>query len=155
MVVTYNIENMALLEKFLTVKESTIPGAGMGLFTKEPIPKGTRVIEYKGKVTSWKKADHMDGLNPYIFYVNAYHVIDTLHCKKSLARYANDAKGLKKIKGITNNCKFVIEDLRVFLEAEKNIEAGSEILVGYGQEYWDTVKKNYKLINQQEKSKSL
>ena len=96
---------MALLEKLLEVRESTIPGAGLGLFTKEYIPKGTCVVEYKGKVTSWKEADHRGGLNPYLFFVKRSHVIDTLHCKKSLARYANDAKGLKKIKGITNSSR--------------------------------------------------
>lgn len=142
---------MALLEKILEVRESTIHGAGMGLFTKEYIPKGTRVVEYKGKVTSWKEADHKDGLNPYLFYVKRSHVIDTLHHKKSLARYANDAKGLKKIKGITNNCKFVIDGLCVFLETEKNIPAGSEILVGYGKEYWETTRKNHKLAEEQRK----
>jgi len=140
---------MALLEKLLEVRESTIPGAGMGLFTKECITKGTRVVEYKGRVTTWKNAEHKDGLNPYLFYVKSTHVIDTLLYKKSLARYANDAKGLKKIKGITNNCKFVIDGLCVFLEAEKNIPGGSEILVGYGKEYWETTRKNHKLAEQQ------
>src|SRR5215203_1292456 len=46
---------MALLEKQLFVKESTIPGAGKGLFTKVDIAKGTRVVEYKGRRTVWKE----------------------------------------------------------------------------------------------------
>ena len=33
---------MALLEKHLFVQESTIPGAGKGLFTKVEIPKETQ-----------------------------------------------------------------------------------------------------------------
>jgi uncharacterized protein len=38
---------MALLEKQLFIKISIIPGAGKGLFTRKPIAKGTRIVEYK------------------------------------------------------------------------------------------------------------
>src|SRR3989337_4067030 len=100
---------MALLEKQLVVKRSKIPGAGLGLFTKKPIPKGTKIVEYKGKVTSWKDADHRDGGNGYIYYVKRYHVIDALKRKTAIARYANDAKGLTRIKGINNNADYVEE----------------------------------------------
>lgn len=41
---------MALLEKHLYVKRSLLPGAGRGLFTKVPIKKGTRIVEYKGEI---------------------------------------------------------------------------------------------------------
>ncbi|PSK93052.1 SET domain-containing protein [Taibaiella chishuiensis] len=135
---------MALLEKQLFVKESTIPGAGHGLFTEKAIPKGGRIIEYRGKVTNWEGANHMDGLNPYIYFVSDDHVIDALRHKKSLARYANDARGMKKIKGVLNNAEYVEEGVRVFIEAKKDIPAGSEILVAYGKEYWDVLKENLK-----------
>lgn len=134
---------MALLTKHLFIEASSIPGAGQGLFTNVFIPKGTRIIEYTGKVTDWENADHQDGLNAYIYFVNDDHVIDAAKRKKSLARYANDARGMKKIKGIVNNAEYVEEGNRVFIDATKNIEAGSEILVGYGKEYWDVLKKNY------------
>ena len=135
---------MALLEKQLFVKESTIPGAGEGLFTSKTISKGERIIEYKGKVTNWEDANHMEGLNPYIYFATEDHVIDAFKYKKSLARYANDARGMKKIKGILNNAEYVQEDVRVFIEAKKEIPAGSEILVAYGKEYWDVLKENLK-----------
>ena len=60
---------MALLEKQLEVKESTIPGAGKGLFTKIFIPKGTRIVEYKGKLTTWKEVEN-DYKNGYIYSIN-------------------------------------------------------------------------------------
>ena len=127
---------------FLHVKRSIIPGAGQGLFTKKQIRKGTRISEYKGRITTWKDMDHKNGGNPYIFYVNKDYVIDAWHFKKAKARYANDAKGLKRIKGITNNAKYIHDGKRVFLEAKKDIPPGSEILVDYGKEYWDAVKYN-------------
>jgi SET domain-containing protein len=83
---------MALLEKQLYVKRSTIPDSGKGLFTRKFIPKGTRIVEYKGKITKWKDVVDEDGKNGYIFYVNRNHVINALPTKKAFARYANDAR---------------------------------------------------------------
>lgn len=136
---------MALLEKQLVVKRSTIPGAGKGLFTRKTIPKGTRIVEYKGRVTSWKEADHRQGENGYIYYVKRYHVIDALPYKKALARFANDARGLTRIKGIINNAQYVEDGLKVYIESTRDIPANSEILVGYGKEYWDVIRDNKKL----------
>jgi uncharacterized protein len=142
---------MPLLEKHLIVKHSTIPGAGKGLFTKIMIPKGTRIIEYKGKITTWKETDHKGGLNPYLYYVNRNYVIDASANKKSLARYANDAKGSKKIQALMNNCKYKEENQRVFIESRKDIPANSEILVSYGKEYWDVLHDNIKELEKEKK----
>ena len=133
---------MALLEKQLVVKRSTIPGSGNGLFTKKLIPKGACIVEYKGKITTWKEVKHNDGANGYIYYVTRNHVIDSHTYKNALARYANDARGMKKIKGIANNSIYVQEKLRVFIEAAKDIPANSEILVAYGKEYWEAIRHN-------------
>ena len=135
---------MALLEKYLVIKQSTLPGAGKGLFTKKAIPKGTRIVEYKGKITTWKEVDHLDGLNEYIFYINRNHVIDGSKHKKAFARFANDAKGSKKNSGLINNCKYVVDGSKVFLESKKEILPNEEILAGYGKEYWDTIRVNKK-----------
>jgi len=136
---------MTFPEKYLRVKRSALPGAGSGLFTTKPIPKGTRITEYKGKITTWKEVNHKKGTNPYIFYVKRNHVIDARPFKKSKARFANDARGLRKIRGLVNNAAYVEDGLRVFIEAKRDIPAGAEILVDYGQEYWNTIKYNSKL----------
>ena len=135
---------MPFLEKQLFIKESTIPGAGSGLFAKEFIPKGSRITEYKGKISNWEDANHQEGLNPYIYFVSEDHVIDSLNYKKSLARYANDARGMKKIKGLLNNAVYVEEGLKVYIDAIKDIPPGTEIFVSYGKEYWDVLKENLK-----------
>jgi SET domain-containing protein len=135
---------MALLEKQLEVKESNIPGAGKGLFTGKFIPKGTRIVEYKGRIRTWKDVENED-TNFYIFYVNENRIIDASRYKKSPARFINDAKGMQKIKGLNNNAQFVVDGLRVFVEAIKDISAGSEIFLGYGKEYWQVIRKNQKL----------
>ena len=132
---------MAIAKK-LIVKRSKLPGSGKGLFTKSDIRKNTKIAEYKGKITTWDKADHDDGKNAYIYYVNKNHVIDAKNNKISLAHYANDADGLKKLKSIVNNSTYAVEDKKVFIKALTDIPAGSEILVGYGKDYWKVMKKN-------------
>src|SRR5258706_999465 len=143
---------MALLEKQLKIKTSVIPEGGKSLVTKKPIPKGAKITEYKGKITTWKELNDKNGSNRCIFYVKRDYVIDGNRRKKALARYANDARGLKKIKGVNNNAKYVQDGLRVFIEAKKDIPADSEILVDYGREYWDIVKYNEKLSKKQKES---
>jgi uncharacterized protein len=136
---------MALLEKQLFVKKSTIPNSGKGLFTKKFIPKGTRIVEYKGKISKWKDVKDEDGKNGYIFFVNRNHVINALPVKSALARYANDARGLSKIKGINNNCDYISEGTKAYIESKKDIPAGSEIFVDYGKDYWKVIRENMKL----------
>ena len=143
---------MALLEKQLYVKKSGIPGAGKGLFTKGFIPKGTRIVEYKGKRTVWKEVKDDDGKNGYIFYINRYNVIDALRATKTLARYANDARGMVRIRGVLNNSDYVIDGKKVYIEAKKDIAAKSEVLVDYGREYWQVIRGNLKVDSVERKN---
>lgn len=126
------------------VKDSTIPNSGKGLFTKTFIPKGTRIVEYKGKVTNWKAVKD-DADNGYIYVVNNNHVIDAGKTLKALARYANDARGISRVKGITNNCNYVNDGTKVYIESVKDIPAGSELFVGYGKDYWDVIRNNLRI----------
>jgi SET domain-containing protein len=144
---------MALLRRQLFIKESTLPNAGMGLFTKKPIPKGTRIIEYTGKRTTWKDVKDDDGKNGYIFYINRNHVIDARPNKRAYARYANDARGLVRVKGIVNNCDYVVDGLKAYIESKKDIPAGAEIFVDYGKDYWKVIRQNLKLSEKQKREK--
>ena len=142
---------MALLEKYLYVKSSTIPNSGKGLFTKKFIPKGTKIVEYKGRRTAWKDVKDEDGKNGYIFFINRNNVIDALPWKSALARYANDARGLVKIKGLTNNADYIVDGTRAYIESKKDIPAGSEIFVDYGKDYWKVIRENIKLWKEEAK----
>lgn len=140
---------MALLEKHLYVKKSTLPGAGKGLFTKKLIPKGTRIIEYIGEKLEWKEVEKMaEDRNGYVFFFTNKYVIDAWNFKKALARYANDAKGLTREEGLKNNAEYVTEKKRCFIEATRDIPAFSEIFVGYGAEYWQVIRYNIRLAQQ-------
>jgi len=140
---------MALLEKQLSVKKSTIPGAGKGLFTNVDIKKGTLIIEYKGEILTWKEVEKMaDHRNGYVFFVYSTHVIDAWNRKSAKARYANDAQGISRVEGVRNNCEYHVHRRRCYIRALRNIPAGSEILVSYGREYWQSIRYN---IREEEK----
>ncbi len=128
----------------LIVKKSTLPNAGKGLFTSTPIKKGTRVIEYLGEIIDWKEYERRvekdeDG---YLFFINKKTCIDAWNTPEHKARYANDAAGLSKVKGMKNNCEYEIEGKQCFILSTKDIAAGEEIFVSYTKEYWDCVRYN-------------
>jgi SET domain-containing protein len=132
---------MALLEKHLYISKSQLPQAGKGLFTKIDIPKGTRIVEYKGSIHTWKEVKDQDGYNGYLMHINWKTVINAGPYKKVLARYANDARGLTKIKGLKNNAEYITEGNRCFIEAKRAIGKKEEIFVHYGNEYWKLMQK--------------
>ncbi|MBA3706253.1 MAG: SET domain-containing protein [Bacteroidetes bacterium] len=131
----------------LEVKASKIPKAGKGLYTKRDIKKGERFVEYLGEIITDKECNKRaeNDQYGYVFYINKQKCIDAHHTPEALARYANDAKGLVKIKGINNNSSYEVWKNRGWITAEKNIKAGSEIFVSYGAEYWRDIRYNIRL----------
>lgn len=123
------------------VKKSRLPKAGKGLFTQIAISKGTRIVEYKGRIQRWHEVKDQDGINGYLMYINRNVVINALPAVKTLGRYANDARGFIRREGVRNNSEYVSEGNRCFIEATRNIEAGEEIFVNYGREYWSLMKR--------------
>src|SRR3954469_10155219 len=100
----------------LIVKTSQLPNSGKGLFTSATIKKGTKIIEYKGEIIDWKEYEKRvekdeDG---YLFFINKKHCIDAYHTPQHKARFANDAAGLGRVKGLTNNAVYEIEDNKCF-----------------------------------------
>lgn len=125
--------------KQLQVKKSTLPGAGLGLFTKVNLPKGAQITEYKGTIRWWREVKKYDGHNAYLLRVSRTHAIDA-RSSKTFGRFANDALGLTRVPRLSNNAEYVVHGLRCFIEATRDIQKGEEILVSYGKEYWDLMR---------------
>jgi SET domain-containing protein len=140
------LKPMNLLNQYLYVKRSILPNAGYGLFTTIPIEKGRFIIEYIGEVTTWE-AIKGDWSNHYIYFVNEEHVINAKAFPDALARYVNDARGLTRVRGVPNNSVFVNLEGKVYIKATKNIPAETEILVSYGKNYWEAIRKNRQMDN--------
>lgn len=130
----------------LLVKTSQLPNSGKGLFTTTPIKKGSKVIEYKGEIIDWKEYEKRvkEDKDGYLFFINKKTCIDAWNTPQHKARYANDAQGLSRTKGLKNNCVYEIEDNKCYIVSTRDIKAGEEIFVDYTKEYWDCIRYNIK-----------
>jgi hypothetical protein len=121
------------LEKLqhLRVKRSTIPNARNGLFTTVARKKQEKLADYTGQRISAAQAKRSK--SAYIFQPNKTTFIDARKSNEAVGRYANDGRSPAK-----NNSKLAYNSKAktACVKATKNIQAGKEILVSYGPEYW-------------------
>lgn len=99
---------------------------GLGLYTKEDIPKDACVIEYTGRVIS--KEEEMKSRSRYLFTVTKNKTIDG-SMRENTARYINHS--------CKPNSEAVIHKGRVYIFSIKPIKAGDAITYDYGKEYFD------------------
>lgn len=111
-----------------TVKRSTIPRAGKGLFSNVNITKGTVVLQYIGK----RQPYHSHKSHDYCFNVGDNVCINALK-SKAISRYVNDNFNHSD-KHL--NLDWVTEDGRVFMVAIRDVTAGDELMISYGRRYW-------------------
>lgn len=95
---------------------------GRGVFAVKRIPKGARIVEYKGKRVPWDEFDEEDDGHTMLFHVTEDLVIDA-NQGGSVARWINHS--------CAPNCEAVFEDERVFIEAIRDIEPGEELGYDY------------------------
>ena len=138
----------------LVVKKSQLPGAGKGLYTKEFIEEGTAIVEYKGEIIDDKESERRaeeEDIYGYMFFINKKRCIDAYHTPQHVARYANDARGIARVKGLKNNSDYEIVKKKCFITATKDIQPGEEIFVDYGKEYWDVIRENIRIDKKNKK----
>lgn len=128
----------------LAIKDSTIPSAGLGLFTECDIKKGALILEYEGDILTMKEVRERYGERiqdaAYLYFVSYKKCVDAQYNIDSFARYANDAEGYEVVNGIFNNSEFTNVRGVPYIKATKDISAGAEILVEYGGDYWKVKK---------------
>lgn len=101
---------------------------GRGAFAARDIRKGTKIIEYKGKRSSWKKAlkrppsDPNDPYHTFFFELDNGKVIDA-NVDGNAARWINHS--------CDPNCEAVEEEDGVFIYAKRKIRAGEELCYDY------------------------
>jgi SET domain-containing protein len=136
---------MAKLEKKrrrIVVRNSSIHGRGV--FALRRIPKGTRIIEYKGKLITDKEADrrysrvHEHSTHTMLFSLEGGWVIDATRRGNS-ARWINHS--------CAPNCEIEEEGQRIFIEARRDIRLGDELTYDYnlqiGEKHTKTAKREH------------
>lgn len=142
------LKNAPLLPFMLYVKKSTLPKAGKGLFVAEAVKKGEIITEYEGERLTWaecqKRNEEKAGKEKgaYYFHITNNNCVDAEYTLWAMGRYANDAAGLSRVKGLRNNAMYKVIKGKPYIVATRNIKPHSEILVGYGKAYWDAMKED-------------
>jgi SET domain-containing protein len=121
------------VNEWMELRRSKIQGVGG--FARVDIPKGTRIIEYAGEKISNAEADRrydevgMQRHHTFLFILNKRQIIDAARGGNA-ARFINHSCG--------PNCEAIITRGKIWIEAKKNIPAGTELVYDY--EYDDDPK---------------
>jgi len=113
-------------QRRFAVRRSSIHGRGV--FALAYIPKGSRIIEYRGERISSDEADaryaeeHERSSHTMLFAVDEDIVIDATKAGNS-ARWINHS--------CAPNCETTDEDGRIFIEARRDIAPGEELTYDY------------------------
>jgi uncharacterized protein len=101
---------------------------GLGVFAAKRIPKGTRIIEYVGERVSHDEADRRyeekdaNDSHTFLFIVDSKTVIDA-------GVDGNDARFFNH--SCDPNCESTVEKRRVYIEAVRDIDTGTELTYDY------------------------
>lgn len=109
------------------------PVHGRGVYALRPLRAGERILEYKGKIMSWRSATRRynrraEDAHTFLFGLSDGRVIDGGQGGNS-SRWLNHA--------CEANCETVEVDGRVFIEARRDIHAGEELFIDYALELPD------------------
>ena len=78
---------VASLPPVLKISQSSIPGAGLGVFSASEIPKGVRFGPYKGKKIGWEHISDETNTS-YMWEVVLYYIIMQSNDNNYLHNYA-------------------------------------------------------------------
>ncbi len=107
---------------WLVFKPSPIHGTGG--FARLPIPRGTRVIEYVGQpIDKYESLRRCQADNQYIFCLNQETDLNG-NVDWNPARFINHS--------CAPNCDAEVHDNRIWLVAQRDIQAGQEVTFNYG-----------------------
>ncbi len=112
-------------QPYYVVRNSKIHGKGV--FAKRPIRKGTKVIEYTGKIVSREEADEIGTstvgghTHTMLFTIDDDRVID--------GNVGGDARYINH--GCDPNCEAVQYDDKIFIESLRAVPQGQELTYDY------------------------
>ncbi len=124
-------------EEQLRLKTSTIPGAGRGLFALRHIRPGEMIGWYTGDYMrgDFSNTDDPSTGGTYYLQLNNQLCIDAARTDTHVSRFINDPRG----SGKRANCIFAVDGRTslVRVRATRHIQPGQELLLSYGQPYWN------------------
>lgn len=112
------------------------PIHGNGVFAKEPIKKGERVIQYKGVLRTHEEVDAEYGDedengHTFLFTLNDEYVIDA-NKGANIARWMNHSCKPNCESEVEEDAKGRKDKDRIFINALRDIKPGEELTYNYG-----------------------
>ena len=123
----------------LYIDDSQIKGAGLGVYTDDDIPENMIIDEYRGELI--ESFEEKEGVYYYQIVEPNKETgqigigIDAVNLPRCYMAMMNDASFEKNLE---NNCDFEsdIENKKVYIVTNREITAGEELFVSYGDGYW-------------------
>jgi SET domain-containing protein len=114
------------IKRGLSLRNSSIHGRGV--YAREWIPEGTRIVEYRGERITFAEAEERYPDDPdvpyhtFLFAVDDETMVDAAY-GGNIARWINHS--------CEPNCEVVIENARLYIEAIRDIAPGEELAYDY------------------------
>lgn len=135
----YSNKEYKRIRNSLEVRESSIPGAGNGVFAAKKLKKGTKLGFYSGKMLT--RQEHKQMSADDASYVVTLHWKRTVDGKRQYIIIDGKVSGNKLAmlndgphSGLEANVEM---DDGGFMSTTRPIEEGEELLWTYGPKYWD------------------
>ena len=113
--------------KLYKIKKSKIDNKGLGLYAISDIKKGTRIMDYKGKIITNKQVDESkkfdNGKPIYLFTLNKRYTLD--------GDFTWNKAGLIN-HSCNPNSQYDGKGLKIWVTATQNIKKDEEITSDYG-----------------------
>lgn len=120
----------------LRVGPSSIPNAGLGLYTTRKRHAHEFICNYNGELLTAEQMNQRysaDELAEFAVQISKNKFLDARD-KRSAASFMNDALN----SGFINNVKFVATKKNAAVFSIVDIPADSELFISYGTEYWQS-----------------
>ena len=113
--------------KLYKIKKSKIDNKGRGLYASCDIKKGTKIINYIGKIITNREVDESNKFDNkkriYLFTLNKKYTLDG-DFPWNIAGLVNHS--------CDNNCDYNGKGLKVWISAKRDIKMGEEFTCDYG-----------------------
>lgn len=121
-----------LAETDFEIRNSTIKGAGLGLFAKVPIQEEDTIGYYEGELLTEEAFNDPDRpFSAYVLWVCRTHIINGVGPKANYTRFINHSDEPNAFLVVSTRWK------SARFEALRKIHPGEEIFFDYGDDYWD------------------
>ena len=122
-----------LTKEMYTITTSTIPNAGNGAFANIFLPKGTVLGHYRGKKLTAKQYDRLED-SSYVWELSSkygpFYIDGKPEKYSNWLRYLNDSRDKRQ------NVEPYQSHGKLYYRTIKNVKAGQELFITYGDDYW-------------------